>query len=172
MIDNIKELQISALSRINFCFYELRNYPPMDWINSVINKDSVTSSKENYLKMNKQQQRMFNKDLFKYLDRESTTEARMMLIINYLAALLLKGSNNQISIHNNFSDKIEEIKKFEKENSDLYLRIKIARDKFYAHIDLNWITVVKEISFNELQKCIDFLNKLFDYDFETIKKFG
>ena len=166
--NKIRELQISALSRINFCFYELKKNPPLEWINNVIDKESVANTRENYSKMNKLQQAMFSKELFNYLDRESTTEARTMLVINYLSALLIEGRNNNISIHKNFDN--EKINKFTEENRDLINRLKSARDKLYAHIDLDWIHFAKGITFDEIQKCIDFLNNLFNYPFDSLLK--
>lgn len=166
--NKIRALQISALSRINYCFYELKKNPPLEWINNVIDKESISNTRENFSKMNMLQQAMFSKELFNYLDRESTTEARIMLIINYLFALLIKSSNNRISIHKNFD--IDKINKFTEENSDLINRLKRARNKLYAHIDLDWIHFAKGITFDEIQKCIDFLNNLFNYPFDSLLK--
>ena len=101
--------------------------------------------------------------LYKYLNRESTVEARTMLIINYLSALLIEGRNNQISIHKNFENKMQEIRNFETENKDTLHNLKAARDKLYAHIDLDWQKYAKSITFDEFECCIKFLNDLFDY---------
>ena len=57
---NIRELQLSALSRINFCFYQLKQNPPLQWINSIINNESLEETKENYLKLDSVQQAVFN----------------------------------------------------------------------------------------------------------------
>ena len=56
----------------------------------------------------------------------------------------------------------EEIEAFEKTNNDLLNRLKIARDKFYAHIDLDWQSYTKSITFDEFEICINYLNQLFD----------
>jgi len=162
--NNIIELQMSALSRVNFCFYELKRNPPLLWTNSIINNENLEKTRENYLKLDSTQQTVFNQELFNYLNRESTTEARTMLVINYLAALLIKGKNNNISIHENFNS--EKINKFTEENKDLLNRLKDARNKLYAHIDLNWKDYAKGITFDEFQKCINFLNDLFNYNFQ------
>lgn len=105
----------------------------------------------------------FKETLYKYLDRESTTEARTMLIINYLSVLLIEGRNNKISIHKNFGNKMQEIRNFETENEDTLHNLKSARDKFYAHIDLDWQKYAKSITFDEFERCIKFLNDLFNY---------
>ncbi len=168
--NDIRELQISALSRINFCFYQLKRNPPVQWINSIINNKSLGKTKENYSGLNAIQKEVFSKDLFMYLDRESTTEARIMLVINYLTSLLIEGKNNNISIHKNFNS--EKICKFTEENKDLLNRLKNARDKLYAHIDLDWANYAKGITFGEFQKCINFLNDLFNYSvFDTNQKY-
>lgn len=78
--NDIKELQISALSRINFCFYQLKRNPPEQWINSIINNKSLGKTKENYFGLNAIQKEVFSKDLFMYLDRESTNNARHKLL--------------------------------------------------------------------------------------------
>ena len=163
MSANIKELQISALSRINFCFEELQKNPPINWKNNVIDSNSVENTKRNFENLSLQQQIVFKNELEQYLKRESTTEARMMLVINYLFALLKKGPNNRISIHKNFPDKMQEITTFETENKDLLDRLADARKKMYAHIDPDWKQYTKNISFDEFKICIDFLNKLFEY---------
>ncbi len=161
----MKKMQISALSRINFCFKELKENPPRQWINDVIDANSLEKTKQNYMKLTSQQQNAFKKNLHSYLGKESTTEARIMLIINYLSALLIKGRNNQISIHRNSTDKMQEIEKFEAKNKDLLNRLSTARDKLYAHIDLDWQTYTRAITFDEFEICINFLNELFDYKF-------
>lgn len=159
--DEIKKLQTSALSRVTFCFKALKKNPPLQWTNDVIG-NNIEDTKQNYKNLALQQKRKFTKTLYYYLYRESTTEARIMLIINYLSALLIKGKNNQISIHKNFTDRIQEIEEFEKTNKDLLNRLKIARDKFYAHIDLDWQSYTKSITFDEFEICINYLNQLFD----------
>ena len=161
MEKDIKELQVSALSRINFCFYELKKLPPQQWENGIINNKSLEKTRENFSKLSAAQKETFSQELFIYLDRESTAEARIMLIINYLNALLIEGKTNNISIHKNFNS--EKINKFTEENKDLLNRLKTARDKFYAHIDLDWKDYAKGITFDEFQKCINFLNDLYDY---------
>ena len=42
--DEMKAAQISALSRINFCFRKLKNEPPLQWINNVININSIENA--------------------------------------------------------------------------------------------------------------------------------
>ncbi len=122
MVDErIKTLQISALSRINFCFKELKNSPPLKWINDVVDEGSLELSIQNYKNLTRAEQASFKKTLYEFLDRESTTEARTMLIINYLSALLIEGRNNQISIHKNFGNKMQEIRNFETENEDIFV---------------------------------------------------
>lgn len=80
-----------------------------------------------------------------------------------LSALLIEGRNNQISIHKNFENKMQEIRNFETENKDTLHNLKAARDKLYAHIDLDWQKYAKSITFDEFECCIKFLNDLFDY---------
>lgn len=161
--ERIKTLQISALSRINFCFKELKSNPPMKWENNVLDEDSIEISIQNYKNLSRGEQVVFKETLYKYLNRESTVEARTMLIINYLSALLIEGRNNQISIHKNFENKISEIRKFEAENQVTLYNLKSARDKLYAHIDLDWQKYANSITFDEFEICIKFLNDLFDY---------
>lgn len=160
---DMKGMQLSTLSRINFCFQKLKDNPPIQWTNNVIDTNSLEKTIQNFANLTSQQQRTFQKKLYWYLDKESTTEARIMLIINYLSALLIKGKNNKISIHRNFTDKIQEIEKFEMDNKDLLHHLNVARDKLYAHIDLDWQTCTKDITFDEFETCINFLNELFDY---------
>ena len=161
--ERIKTLQISALSRINLCFKELKSNPPMKWENNVLDEDSIETSIQNYKDLSRGEQIAFKEMIYKYLNRESTVEARTMLIINYLSALLIEGRNNQISIHKNFENKMQEIRNFETENKDTLHNLKAARDKLYAHIDLDWQKYAKSITFDEFECCIKFLNDLFDY---------
>lgn len=166
--DEMKAAQISALSRINFCFRKLKDEPPLQWINNVININSIEKTRQNYMELTLQQKIGFKEELYLYLDKESTTEARVMLIINYLSALLIRGRNNHISIHRNFTDKMQKIEKFEDEKKELLDRLKTARDKLYAHIDLDWQTYARGITFDEFEICIKFLNDLFDYKYELL----
>ena len=161
--ERIKTLQISALSRINLCFKELKSNPPMKWENNVLDEDIIETSIQNYKDLSRGEQIAFKEMIYKYLNRESTVEARTMLIINYLSALLIEGRNNQISIHKNFENKMQEIRNFETENKDTLHNLKAARDKLYAHIDLDWQKYAKSITFDEFECCIKFLNDLFDY---------
>lgn len=48
------------------------------------------------------------------------------------------------------------------QNKELH-NLKSARDKFYAHIDLDWQKYAKSITFDEFERCIKFLNDLFNY---------
>lgn len=136
--ERIKTLQISALSRINFCFKELKNTPSLMWENNVFEKDSIEISSQNYRNLSSDEKVLFKETMYKYLDRESTTEARTMLIINYLSTLLIEKQNNQISIRKNFGNKMREIRNFETENEDTQHNLKSALEKIYAHIDLDW----------------------------------
>ena len=88
-----------------------------------------------------------------------------MLIINYLSALLIEGRNNQISIHKNFENKISKIRKFETEKQVTLYNLKSARDKLYAHIDLDWQKYANSITFDEF---IDYL----DENPSVINEFG
>lgn len=83
----MKVMQISALSRINFYFQKLKNNPPLQWTNNVIDTNSLEKTRQNFANLTSQQQSTFKKELYWYLYKESTTEARIMLIINYLSAL-------------------------------------------------------------------------------------
>lgn len=130
---------------------------------NVLDEDSIEISIQNYKNLSRGEQVVFKETLYKYLNRESTVEARTMLIINYLSALLIEGRNNQISIHKNFENKISEIRKFEAENQVTLYNLKSARDKLYAHIDLDWQKYANSITFDEFEICIKFLNDLFDY---------
>lgn len=168
--ENMKVLQMSALSRINFVYENLKNNPPMQMILPIDTKDS--NQIKEYLYLSKyllpyEEQ----KKIFLYLQNESLTESKVMLIINYLYALLIKGNNNKISIHKNFCNKVEEIKNFEENNKDILDKIKIVRDKFYSHIDLDFPQYLEKISFKEIEICVDFLNKLFNYNFEKLKNY-
>lgn len=136
--ERIKTLQISALSRISFCFKELKNTPSLMWENNVFEKDSIEISSQNYRNLSSDEKVLFKETMYKYLDRESITEARTMLIINYLSTLLIEKQNNQISIRKNFGNKMREIRNFETENEDTQHNLKSALEKFYAHIDLDW----------------------------------
>ena len=161
-------LQTSALSRINFAYYELKKNPPLKLV-----LDSVGNTDEekfiNYVSsLTSIELENFKKDMFNYLKNETTTQSRMMLITNYLYALLVKGRNNKISIHNNFENRKEEIEKFLEENKDTIDKLKTIRDKVYSHIDLDWLDYVKNISFEEIETCINFLNSIIGYDFDKI----
>ena len=160
-------LQTSALSRINFVYNDLKSNPPVIMVSAVLGKDKKESVK-NYLSLDLTQQKQFSKELFLYLQRESLTESKIMLIINYIHALLIKTRTNKISIHHNFQHKQVIIDKFEKDNAEILTKIKKVRNKVYSHLDPNWLEDVKNIPFEEIEICINFLNKLFDYNFEKL----
>jgi len=50
--------------------------------------------------------------LYNYLKHESLVEAQIMLIVNYLVALLINSQNNKISIYKNFKNKMDDIQLF------------------------------------------------------------
>lgn len=161
-------LQTSALSRINFAYYELMKNPPLNLV-----LDSVGNTDEekiiNYVSsLTSIELDNFNKDMFNYFKNETTTQSRMMLITNYLYALLVKSKNNKISIHNNFESRKEEIEKFLEVNKETIDKLTTIRNKIYSHIDLDWLKVAKNISFEEIRICIAFLNSMLDYDFDNI----
>lgn len=52
---------------------------------------------------------------------------------------------------------MQEIRNFETENEDTLQNLKSTRDKFYAHIDLNWQKYAKSITFDEFERCIKLL---------------
>ena len=169
--NNIQTMQLSALSRINFCFDDLKKHPPLAIELQSGADTTIDIFRDHYSNLDGFHQMLFKNELRHYLHGESITEAKTMLIINYLAALLIKGRNNNISIHKNFAEKAEEIHSFEEENKQILNKIQTARDKLYAHIDLDWASYAKGITFDELDVCVQFLNKLFDYRFDVIKSF-
>ena len=63
---------------------------------------------------------------------------------------------------------LEKLKQFEKDNAEILTKIKKVRNKVYSHLDPNWLEDVKNIPFEEIEICINFLNKLFDYNFEKL----
>ncbi len=165
----MKRLQVAALSRINFVFYDLKKNPPVNFVPDAPG-DSIEEKLNNFLStLSPRERNEFNKEMFHYLGRESLTESKFMLIINYLYALLFRDPrHNQISIYENFQDRIEEIEAFKRANRNTLNKIKTARNKFYAHIDLNWMQHAEGIQFEEIETCIQFLNGLFNYKFEPI----
>ena len=108
--------------------------------------------------------------MFAYLLEESLTESKIILIINFLYALLFKDAkHNKISIYENYQDRLADIQKFRKDNKTILENIKTARDKTCAHIDLHWEKELKSISFNEIEVCIKFLNDLLGFKFEPVE---
>lgn len=166
--DSIKVLQISILSKINFAYYDLRQNPSLKLVLDS-NGNNEEEKFRNYVSsLNNDELLEFRKTMFKYLKNETIAQSRMMLIINYLYALLVDGNNNKISIYKNFQDKLEDIKNFENRNKEITDKIKTVRDKVFSHIDANWLECVKNISFEEIETCINFLNNLFNYDFKNL----
>ena len=100
-------------------------------------------------------------DIEQLLKYDALTESKKMLIINYLYVLLAHTKNNKISVHNNPDLNQTLISEFMQTHGDIVEKIKIVRDKFYAHIDLNWMDVAKNISNEEIECCINFLDKVF-----------
>lgn len=162
----LKDQQISALGKINFCYNTLKQYPPFGWKHDAIDENSIENTKANLAKLtpDQHQQFLFERDF--YFCFNSITHALMMLLVNYLFALLIDIKNNKISIHKNHAT--EEITPFIENNKDLLHRLRLARNKLFAHIDLDWQTTTKNISLDEFKICIDFLNSLLGfggYDF-------
>ena len=90
---------------------------------------------ENYGELSSTEKNRYVYETVAYLRYSTSVESRIMLMINYLVALLGKGSSNKISIHHNFQDKKDSINSFERENKDIIKKLKAARNTVYAHMD-------------------------------------
>lgn len=165
----LQKMQKSVLSRIYYCFCTFKQNPIQKWENNLVDENDSNKSISNIQKLSSEEQAAFNKTLYLYVSKQAVTQALLMLVINYLTALLIKGRNNQISIHHNKSIDPECIEKFESEHIDLLKRIKDFRDKYYAHVDLNWQDILKYVSFDELETCINFLIKILDCKFKEVR---
>lgn len=113
---------------------------------------------ENYYELGSIEKNRYVYETVAYLRYSTSVESRIMLIINYLVALLGKGSSNKISIHHNFQDKKDSINSFEKENKDIIKKLKSARNTVYAHMDSRQSDSKECITFEEFERCISFLN--------------
>ncbi|MDE6200823.1 MAG: hypothetical protein K2M47_02930 [Clostridiales bacterium] len=133
-MNELLQEQVTAFSKIKFVYQDLIDNPPT--VAELI-------------------------DIEQFLKYDALTESKKMLIVNYLYALLAHTKNNKISVHNNPYLNQTLISEFMQTHGDIVEKIKIVRDKVYAHIDLNWMSVAKNISNDEIQCCIDFLNNIF-----------
>lgn len=90
-------------------------------------------------------------------------ESYKMLIVNYLTALFGRRKNDKISLFNHpIKGQEQVIEEFFKTNADELDGVFSARDKVYSHIDVDFIKACKNISFDFIEKCIDFLRKVLD----------
>lgn len=133
-MDTLIQEQITAFSKIKFVYQDLINNP--------LTMDLAF-------------------DIEQFLKFDALTESKKMLIVNYLYALLVKTKNNKISIQNSPGLDQKTISEFVKTQWEILEKIKIVRDKIYAHIDLDWASVAKNISNEEIECCISFLDKIF-----------
>lgn len=81
-------------------------------------------------------------------------------IVNNLINLI--GNNNktpQLSIYK--KDNVL-LNKFIADNQEQYNELKLWRDKYYAHFDMNLFDCAKTLNQEFIKKCIDFLNNYFE----------
>lgn len=162
-------LQVNAISQLNFLYEDLKVHPPRE-LKIFAPGDNYLDKLENMLSMmNDQGRACFQLECQEHLRQEALAESKKMLITNYLYALLVNTRNNQISIYNNSSLNQSLIEQFVQDNISTIEKIKVVRDKVYAHLDLDWLNYVKTIEYEEIETCIAFLNKLFDINGEDFK---
>ncbi len=164
--DSIDILQANAINKINFVYNDLKIHPQVKMTFDVPGENMAEKFNYYLSMLTCDEKEDFRKDLREYLRYDAITESKMMLIINYLFALLANGKNNQISIYNNSRLNQANIKQFAQNNSDIINKIKTVRDKVYAHMDLDWLNYVKAIEYEEIERCINFLNDLFGLNSE------
>ncbi len=158
----LEGLQKSVLSRIVIVYNDLKEHPQKT---IVLNCPGETPEEQlkNYVStLTDEEKKQFNKEMLNHLKEETLTECKLMLIINYLDALLIEERTNKISIHHNYQHKQNEIEKFKSDNKQTLTKIKKARNKVYSHRDPDWLKEVQKIGYHEIEKCIVFLKNLFE----------
>ena len=170
MLDNQLEiLQVNAISQLNFVYGDLKAHPPRE-LKIVAPGDNNLEKLSNMLSMMNEQERLsFHQECQEHLRQESLSESKKMLIVNYLYALLVNSRNNQISIYKNRDLNRSAIDQFAQENVSTIEKIKMVRDKVYAHLDLDWLNHTETIEYFEIEACLSFLNELFGLSAESFK---
>ena len=167
--DDLEELQLYILGRINFVYADLKAHPQIKMTFKGGSGSDVEKLDKYVESLTSIEKSKFLNKFREYLKYDAITECKMMFIINNLFALLIKSRNNQISIYEN--DKIDKdmLTSFAQENADTLTKIKNIRDKISAHIDLDWVNYNKTIELEEIGRCINFLNGLLGIDAEDYR---
>ena len=135
-MDKVLEIQMALLNKINFAFELLLG----------LNREGCPCS------------------LVGCLEMDTKGESYRMLIVNYLVALIGNRKNDKVSIwHNSVGEKKEQIEKFHIDNADGIKNLYNTRDKIYAHFDTDYDSVLKNIEYDFIKACIDFLNEVLEY---------
>ena len=99
-------------------------------------------------------------ELDTFLDYVIETECHKMFMFNYLIVLLGYKKNDKISIINHPIHGKETIgRDFIKENKKLIDNLYVIRDKVYSHFDIDFLDYAQVVTFNDIEKCINFLKK-------------
>lgn len=147
----------------------MKKQPPLERINAIDKSDSLLDAPKIFKGLDQKDKYYYLNETVIYSYYSTLVESKVMLIINYLAALLLKGRNNKVSIHHNHQNDMELIEVFEEENKETLTKLKKARNTVYSHMDPKQASSGENITFVELEKCINFLNDLLKYNFKYIR---
>lgn len=99
----------------------------------------------------------------KYLDYNLEVECHKMFMFNYLIVLLGYKKNDKISIINNPIQGKEKIgQDFIDQNKELINSLYSIRDKVYSHFDDDFLNHTRVITYQEIEKCVNFLNEYFE----------
>lgn len=115
------------------------------------------------IKMKREMEGVIFNSIEEFLVFDVKQESYKMLIVNYLTALFGKRKNDKISLYNHpIKDQEQAIEQFFKTNADELDAVFRVRDKVYSHVDVDFINACKNISFDFIEKCIDFLRNVLD----------
>jgi len=102
-----------------------------------------------------------------YLLLDTQAECYKMFINIYLYALVSKKKSDTVSIYNcHTNDKKKAIEEFYKKHDNLIENLRILRNSYYAHFDLNLFQKLKDVpllSMQEMYECIIDVMNILDY---------
>lgn len=112
---------------------------------------------------------MSENDRKKYLIQDTKNESYRMLVINYSVSLIGNKKNDKYSLY--FyppTGKQGEVNKFIEDNQDIINKLYKARNKAYAHFDVDFENQTEKIEYFEIKKIIDFIGTVLPVTQEKI----
>lgn len=97
----------------------------------------------------------------KFLIYDTKTESYRMLVTNYSIALVGYKKNDKYSLYFYPPEgKEQEVKDFIEQNKNVIEKLYKARNKVYAHFDVDYEEQTEKIEYSEIKKIVDFVGSV------------